>query len=255
MKIVCFYSYKGGVGRTLSLVNVAYQLSQRKGQRIGLIDLDVEASGLSQILRQSVGDNRDLLSLIIPTNRDLSELENYIVDVSFEKDESSKVFLLPTVSDSALLDRLRWDIAAQQFLSRELFPAFEKLYKLDYLFIDSRTGLSAFAAFALRVADLEVLICRLDQQNRYGISRIIRVCREASKPFKLVVSACPDEGREKYLASFQREVSASVDCVLPYVARLYFEEQIMSKTEPRHRLSKAYASLAEDIQKELYGAT
>src|SRR5438105_10368904 len=42
---VTFYSYKGGVGRTLSLVNSAALLAQQ-GRRVLLVDFDLEAPGL-----------------------------------------------------------------------------------------------------------------------------------------------------------------------------------------------------------------
>jgi hypothetical protein len=43
--IVTFYSYKGGVGRTMALANVATLLAQR-GQRVLVVDFDLEAPGL-----------------------------------------------------------------------------------------------------------------------------------------------------------------------------------------------------------------
>ena len=41
-----FYSHKGGVGRTTTAVNTAYQLS-KKGKKVCIIDLDIEAPGLT----------------------------------------------------------------------------------------------------------------------------------------------------------------------------------------------------------------
>uniref|UniRef100_I2PZ24 TPR repeat-containing protein n=1 Tax=Desulfovibrio sp. U5L TaxID=596152 RepID=I2PZ24_9BACT len=43
-----FYSFKGGVGRTNLVLNTAYYLSLR-GQFVGLLDLDLEAPGLSVV--------------------------------------------------------------------------------------------------------------------------------------------------------------------------------------------------------------
>jgi len=43
---VMFHSYKGGVGRTTTLVNAAYHLS-RRGKPVLVIDLDVEAPGIT----------------------------------------------------------------------------------------------------------------------------------------------------------------------------------------------------------------
>lgn len=252
MKIVTFYSFKGGVGRSLTLLNVAYQLSRQRGQQIGLIDLDIEAGGLNQILKEPVSEGRDLLSFLLPSNRDISRLSEYVLDISFKKREQPRVFLLPTITDSVLLDEIRWDRATQRFLLDELFPIFGRTYHLDYLLIDTRSGLSEFSTVALKVADLEILVCRLDKQNRYGIKRIVQVCRAASKPFKIVVSACPTEKRTDQVRGFEKTVKAKVDIILPHVESLYYDEVIISKTEPNSRLGMKYASLATIIHEEFH---
>ena len=43
--IATFYSYKGGVGRTMAMANVAVLLAQR-GLRVLAVDWDLEAPGL-----------------------------------------------------------------------------------------------------------------------------------------------------------------------------------------------------------------
>ena len=45
MKVVAFYSFKGGVGRTMSLLSVAYTLAQR-GRKVVVADWDLQAPGL-----------------------------------------------------------------------------------------------------------------------------------------------------------------------------------------------------------------
>ena len=45
MYINTFYSFKGGVGRTMALANVAVHLA-RRGRRVLLVDFDLEAPGL-----------------------------------------------------------------------------------------------------------------------------------------------------------------------------------------------------------------
>ncbi len=251
MKTVTFYSFKGGVGRSLSLLNCAYQLSHHRALRIGLLDLDVEASGLNHILKVAVPEDRDLLALVDPRNRDISALEQFVVDIRFDRRETPRVFLLPTVADSVRLDQITWDLCTHHFLTDDLIPTFGRLFKLDYLFIDARSGLAEFSTSALKAADLEVLVCRLDSQNRYGLKRIVEVCRAASKPFRIVVCGCPDKGRDRALPAFRRAIGATLDHVLPYEPSLYFGERIMSRTDPAHRLSRGYAALAEDIREAL----
>src|SRR5947209_4993357 len=46
MKVVAFYSFKGGVGRTMSLLSVAYTLA-RRGRKVVVADWDLHAPGLS----------------------------------------------------------------------------------------------------------------------------------------------------------------------------------------------------------------
>ena len=45
MYITTFYSFKGGVGRTMALVNAAVKLVQG-GRRVLVVDFDLEAPGL-----------------------------------------------------------------------------------------------------------------------------------------------------------------------------------------------------------------
>ena len=47
--LTTFYSYKGGVGRTLALANVGAALAKRGSGRVLLIDCDLEAPGLHRI--------------------------------------------------------------------------------------------------------------------------------------------------------------------------------------------------------------
>ena len=47
-RVVSFYSFKGGVGRTTALASVALQLA-RSGQRVVLLDFDLEAPGLGSV--------------------------------------------------------------------------------------------------------------------------------------------------------------------------------------------------------------
>ncbi|MFM6221196.1 MAG: KGGVGR-motif variant AAA ATPase, partial [Dolichospermum sp.] len=49
--VVTFFSFKGGVGRTTALVATALTLA-RNGHRVAIVDLDLEAPGLSTVFSQ-----------------------------------------------------------------------------------------------------------------------------------------------------------------------------------------------------------
>src|ERR1039457_206803 len=50
--VFTFYSYKGGVGRSLAVMNVAYTLAGG-GRHVLIVDMDLEAPGISGFLQRS----------------------------------------------------------------------------------------------------------------------------------------------------------------------------------------------------------
>src|SRR5262245_60254027 len=52
-RIVAFYSFKGGVGRSLVLANVGWLLAANQ-QRVLVVDWDLEAPGLEEFFRACV---------------------------------------------------------------------------------------------------------------------------------------------------------------------------------------------------------
>ncbi len=64
--IVTFYSYKGGVGRSMALANVAFELA-KQGKKILMVDWDLEAPGLEKYFSNYAMDNAGagLLSLLL----------------------------------------------------------------------------------------------------------------------------------------------------------------------------------------------
>jgi cellulose biosynthesis protein BcsQ len=84
--IYTFYSYKGGVGRTMALANIA-ELFYRAGKRVLMIDWDLDAPGLEQFFfspeeLDKVRRQRGLIDLVMgyklqmTTKLDLSDPEH-----------------------------------------------------------------------------------------------------------------------------------------------------------------------------------
>lgn len=71
-RIFTFYSYKGGVGRSMALLNMAYFLHAR-GRHVLIVDLDLDAPGASGFLHRSeellpqatAGDVVDVLAAVV----------------------------------------------------------------------------------------------------------------------------------------------------------------------------------------------
>ena len=67
MKVITFYSFKGGVGRTLLLANTALFLA-RANKRVVMLDLDFEAPGLPY--KFGVKPERGLVDYLVSVQRE-----------------------------------------------------------------------------------------------------------------------------------------------------------------------------------------
>lgn len=81
-RIYTFYSWKGGVGRTMALANVGVQLA-RRGKRVLLVDWDLEAPGLDRYFRPSDRATASQLSLTEASDR--SGLLGLLTDAAANK--------------------------------------------------------------------------------------------------------------------------------------------------------------------------
>jgi cytochrome c-type biogenesis protein CcmH/NrfG len=115
--IFTFYSYKGGVGRSMAVMNVAYTLAGR-GRHVLVVDMDVEAPGISGFLHRSqelaepnTAHPKDVLTLLgeairATETQTIPPVSNYIRSVAEDKLDS----LRPELGTLGRLDVLGTDL-------------------------------------------------------------------------------------------------------------------------------------------------
>lgn len=256
-RVVTFYSYKGGVGRTMALVNTAHVLALQ-GYRVLMVDFDLEAPGMTHFFAEQVRSRpphvrKDSLDLLLDAKRSLEEAEQlqeeptyptslaeYVVPLTLPeafRDEkipyqNGRLDLIPATLeperreessvDGPPLDYVErlgqldlgglfqpggpghffGDHVRKHFVSARFEAPGGVLFALrdpvqagyDFVFIDSRTGLSEIAGFSIgTIADALVLCCGLNHQNieglRYFIGKTGLYDPVRAKPF--VVAAGP----------------------------------------------------------------
>lgn len=212
-RFIAFYSYKGGVGRSLALANTAYELA-RQGNKVLILDLDLEAPGqhMTDLFRPRVSHPRDLkgwpgaglLELFeywqacqrdnIPFEFDLAKylkLPREEVRKTLAKTEQSgSISLLPAGDESdekysAHIADFSWDVfyqsGGQALLTHVQHRCHAEGY--DYVLMDARTGLSEeFYVSALELADTVVVVAGLNWQNIEGARKVVERLR--SEPAK-----------------------------------------------------------------------
>lgn len=207
-RFIAFYSYKGGVGRSLALANLAYVLA-REGRKVLILDMDLEAPGQHQsdLFRlPSPGPGMlemldDYLDYRKRLNRGETnapyhlELERYLRigegwqpgREQAEKAEGGSLWLMPAgeVDKPDYSQRLGWlnwdDFYGQQGRAFfHLFKAEVRRRGFDDVLIDARTGLSdVFYIATLELAETVVCVTGYNRQNIEGTQRILEVLRDS----------------------------------------------------------------------------
>lgn len=185
---VTFYSYKGGVGRTLALLNVAALLA-RQGRKVVAVDLDLEAPGFGLSVLTRSPDGRP--------ERGVSEFLLGRLDgdnMHLEADAYSYPILQPQCGDNLWLmpaGQRSKDLAdAIPGLYADLKDPSARLFELlvaevqhkfapDYVFFDSRTGTADIAGVCtLHLPQVVVAVCGLSEQNVEGMANVLQQMRD-----------------------------------------------------------------------------
>ena len=261
---VTFYSYKGGVGRTLALVNTAVCLL-KKGHSVLIWELDLEAPGLLNIpffaplKNEAKGGTINLLSR--PPVADWGQaVSKYVLE---HPEYPGRLRVLPAgpVGEgyAKLYGSIRWDeLFGQESPNGSIL--FERIrqgvdtYNADFVLIDSRTGFSDTGAICtIQLPDIVVLVYHLSHQNQEG-ARQVQLVLDRPKavrnvPLKVirVGSMVPADKPDE--AALRRKSAESANLVphveIPFNASLLLEEKIWAHEYPGdEKLTRYYEKLA-----------
>lgn len=219
-KIITFYSYKGGVGRTTALVTSALELA-RRGKTIVLVDFDLEAPGLATLFfsendaieySKVKGVIEFLIESNIKDNMLVNDLDDYffsITDTDIVGTEGGKLIIVPAGTTSEelaenYLEKLaRIDLNMSAYRGENspvsnLFRLLAEKFHPDFIFVDSRTGINDVGGLALtKFSDLSVMIFYGNRQNMFGLRMIVPVLKELNVPILLVNSPVPTNESDK----------------------------------------------------------
>jgi len=194
-KVITFYSYKGGTGRTMALANVAWILASC-GKKILVIDWDLEAPGLHRFFSPFLNDKDlennngliDFLGEYVDGALDVSEDNNdswlnYYADISkyankLNYDDFPGEGIIDFVSagkqDALYATRVNsfnWHNFYERLGGGAFFEEVKHNVKAnyDYILIDSRTGVSDTAGICtIQWPDILVILFTGNNQSILG---------------------------------------------------------------------------------------
>ncbi|MDO7853844.1 KGGVGR-motif variant AAA ATPase [Hymenobacter convexus] len=186
--IITFYSYKGGVGRSMALANIAVELAKRQ-QRVLVVDWDLEAPGVERYFSAFKIENTSagLLQLLLAFEKDSQpDYKEYLWKVDFANSETISLLHSGREKDpasySSLLQNFDWaDLFANKNGGYQLEALREAWQKdFDYVLIDSRTGLSDSSGICtILMPDVLVPMFTANYQSLFGIRDIIKYIQAA----------------------------------------------------------------------------
>jgi len=239
--VVTFYSFKGGVGRTTTLIACAWQLA-RAGHRVIVIDLDLEAPGVGLALgaKAQRGVVDFLVDELATQNANLDECIAAAEELGNDKE---RVFVVPAgklgpgyleklgrldfVGASPGANRQRSNVSPIEQALRVLLQKlrgfeFPDGGRAEYIFIDARAGLHDLAGLSLhRLAHVDVLSGRTNAQSYAGLELSLStlVQRKGRQNLECVIvqTMVPPEGTVEANAQETEFLDQSFDWFQKYV--------------------------------------
>ena len=278
-----FYSFKGGVGRTLALVNVAALLAQR-GMKVLIVDFDLEAPGLTSFgklrCNQSQQGVVDYVAEYIKTLKPPA-IADYIQHCELDGPKSSDGTPSPKIQ-SIKLDVMSAGMDDGDYAKRLAQINWNRLYEdkhgfllmedmrekwrnagYDYVLIDSRTGHTDVGGICTRqLPDAVVSVFFPNQQNLTGLKEVVQDIRQKSARPKEIrtlfaASRVPHLDDEDgllgvWLDTFRAELKydpEEVFLIEHYDSLMLLDQAIFAIDRPRTALAKQYIELADGISR------
>jgi MinD-like ATPase involved in chromosome partitioning or flagellar assembly len=276
MHTVTFYSYKGGTGRSMALVNVAVELA-KSGRRVLIVDLDLEAPGLDTFnlpRPQSATTSKGMVEFVLEYLKtgETPDVSQFVY-VSNIPTATGKLYVMPAgrYDDGydARFKSIDWPDLYENhdgyLLFEDLKAQWQKTLEVDYVLIDSRTGHTDVGGICTRqLPDSVVLFFFPNEQNRRGLQGLFKQIKaesntERRKNIKVhfVMSNAPEtDDEEGFLAKKVSEFKETLEfknfaaVIHHYNSPALVTQSVFTLDRPRTRLAEEYRELAKLIRRD-----
>ena len=269
-RVVTFYSYKGGTGRTMTLANAAWILAAN-GKRVLTVDWDLEAPGLYRFFHpfldysslSTVGGVVNMINNYLEqtseapggiTERRAREsghaaVAGHAISLSWEFPSGGGIDFISAGKQnedySTILNGLNWDDFYQDYEGGTFLDAMreEMARSYDYTLIDSRTGLSDSSKICTQHLPDDLVVCfTLSDQSIDGAAGVARLIDDRQRDRDIRILPVPmriDEG-EKERAERGRAVARQRFRGLPRVVHSVDPAEYWGSVEIPYKAFYAY---------------
>lgn len=177
-KVISVVSWKGGVGKTTSTVNISSYL-QMRGKRVCVVDLDPQHS-LSKHLGIFPGHLKDRPTIYDLLNYAINECDEEMYDLVHNAIfKSSTVDVIPATPKLSALDKVLPTATCREQLLKGILSYIKDEY--DYIFIDCHPGGDLFAINALTASDSVILPVEAHILSTDGLDQVEKMIKTVKK--------------------------------------------------------------------------
>lgn len=188
--VITFYSYKGGVGRSFALANIAVLLG-RWGFRVLCIDWDLEAPGLEHFFDSTPEDGQtgsissskapglvELVEGFQASEDNTIQWRDHAIRLSNQRTPNVSLIKSGRVdyTYSSRLHCLNWNELYGEGLGNAFETMFDELrQEYDYILIDARTGVTDFSGIiTAQLPDILAFMFTSNEQSFRGATDVAR---------------------------------------------------------------------------------
>ncbi|MFI9006001.1 KGGVGR-motif variant AAA ATPase [Actinosynnema sp. NPDC053489] len=272
-RIITFYSYKGGTGRSMAVANTAWILAAN-GLRVLVVDWDLEAPGLHRYFQPFLPDPDlavsagvvDLVWKFAEATLDadapdqegwydeLARISPYAMSVEHDFPGKGTVDFVPAgrqdATYSALVNRFDWNNFYERLGGGGFIEALKRDMRAayDYVLVDSRTGLSDTAGICtVQLPDVLVNCFSLGNQAIDGAAAVTASVHRQRRGGDLRVFPVPmrvEDGEQDKLDASRDHARARLGKYLGHVAD---PERYWGRVEIPYKSFYAYEEILATI--------
>ncbi len=259
-RFITFYSYKGGVGRTLALANVAWLLANNplEPMRVLVIDFDLGAPGLHRVF--NMPDRSHSLGVVDYVLQYLDTAKVPDISSFIQPTDYERIDIIPAGRMDRYyqkrLEGINWTSIYSMAHGYHLIESLKKSIsscepEYDYVLIDSLTGYSDVGGICVnQIPDNIILIFRLNQQNLDGIGNVYSSVKKSSgkgEPTPAIPVISPawpfiDEKADIWVKKALKIFGKTKLLEISFDSSLSFGEKIVSKTSKNLSLTSKVIS-------------
>ena len=272
MYTTTFYSFKGGVGRSMALVNAGVELA-RRNRRVLLVDFDLTAPSLATFdALKTHKPKAGLVDLVNDylINGSVPDLQNYVLQCRNSANCDGDIWLMPAGSVASTYERnyhqLDW---VDLYENHEGFLLFEDLKQQwkdslapDYVLIDCSSGFTDIGSICTRqLPDAVTILFSPNEQSLEGVVRIVKEIqtekngpRQKDIQLHFVVSNVPDlddehQILERNINQFKESLELDEDLLFihRYDSLSLLNQEVFTQERPNTRLAVEYRKIVDSL--------